>query len=630
MIKHIQTKIFLVFFSTLLLWPVFSQGAERTTTAEEEHLYFRKPFIIRYKVPHSKTIKFPKNPIGMRVLIYKDLLSTPETLEMKKKGNIWEAVFTLKDTSVKMIMFAFQAEDSLGLRSENLIDNNNGNFWDVLVYNKSGKPVRGAYQARALSYTGFGGKRKENLEFALEEIKKELSLYPDNFSARSLAYNILLRKNEFSEGTRKRIEHEVDSILKKYPQNETVLSFATESYRMIGKMDKAQKIENKLIQLNPKSNQAAGNALNKILRLEKPKERAAQLENFLVEYPNSPFVEFALSNLASVAIELNDSTKMIEIGDKLLRTATTPAGASGLAGIAGVLSEKKIELDRAVAYARKALNLIRSVSFSSRPPEISQDEWKEQLRTTKARYKDILGWAYFQKKEFQKALAELKSAAEVVSQGGVYYHLARVFQQTGNIDEALINYARATAFGDEIGDKAYKDFQTLWLQANKKADEMEQFLDTQVKWVEENYKKKVLSYRSVRPAPDFELEDLSGDWVRLSDQKGNVILLCFWASWSKSSRLLLKELKRLAENYGQEVLFITITTDVNISSARRFVRKEDIPFSVLINDDTDQKYGVQGVPTLFVIDKNGNINFEHKGYNPDISRVLKIELENLL
>ncbi len=629
--KRIQAKILFGFFPLLFFcFPLSSQEAWGTNTTTKNHLYYGEPFTIKYKTSQSKITKFPTNPAGMRILIYKNLLDTPETLEMKKKNGIWETVFTLKDSSVKMIMFAFQAEDSLGLRAASLIDNNNGNFWDFLVYDKTGKPVRGAHLARALSYTGFGGKRKEYLDLALEEIKKELSLYPDNFSARSLAYTILLRKNGFSNETRKGIEKEVDSILQKYPQNEIVLNFAAESYRMIGKIDKAQKIESRLIQLNPIGNQAAGKALSKIMKLEKPEKRASQLEKFLVEYPNSAFTEFALSNLASAAIELDESTKMIEIGDELLKIATTPAGASGLAGIAGVLSEKKIELDRAVAYARKALDLIRSASFSSRPPEISPDEWKEQLRTTKARYKDIIGWAYFQKGEFHKALTELKSAAEVISQGGVYYHLARVLQQTGNTDEALINYARATAFGEEIGDKAYEDFQTLWSQTNKNPDEMEAFLDKQVKWVEENYKEKVLSYRSVRPAPEFELEDLSGGWVRLSDQKGNVILLCFWASWSKSSQLLLKELEHLADAYDQKVLFLTITTDVNISSARRFVRKEDIPFSVLVNDGTDQKYGVQGVPTLFVIDKNGNINFEHKGYNPDISRVLEIELEDLL
>jgi hypothetical protein len=52
--------------------------------------------------------------------------------------------------------------------------------------------------------------------------------------------------------------------------------------------------------------------------------------------------------------------------------------------------------------------------------------------------------------------------------------------------------------------------------------------------------------------------------------------------------------------------------------------------TVLLNENLEKLYGLQGVPVLFVIDQDGNIHFEHKGYRPDILQVLDVELRDLL
>jgi hypothetical protein len=58
--------------------------------------------------------------------------------------------------------------------------------------------------------------------------------------------------------------------------------------------------------------------------------------------------------------------------------------------------------------------------------------------------------------------------------------------------------------------------------------------------------------------------------------------------------------------------------------------KNKIIFPVLINNGTDKDYRLQGVPMLFLIDGLGNIQFEHRGYRPDIGQNLTIELNSLL
>jgi peroxiredoxin len=159
---------------------------------------------------------------------------------------------------------------------------------------------------------------------------------------------------------------------------------------------------------------------------------------------------------------------------------------------------------------------------------------------------------------------------------------------------------------------------------------MDSFIQRQAQWLKQKQQGKMLSRRLIRPAPDFQLEEIDGDQIRLSDQKGSVIVLCFWATWSKGSRLILDMMEKLAETYGQDVLFLTVATDVNERTLNSYLKKYGIIFPVLLNNRTDQEYELQGVPTLFVIDAEGNIQYEHKGYQTNLMNTLAIELDTLL
>jgi hypothetical protein len=197
--KTIKRFISILLIGSSFGWSYPCQTAQTTLDSNQESpiaqgiLQYNKPFVIQF----ATRLRTFRDAEDIKALIYTNPLDPPKTVDMKKKeGNIWEATISITDSSVKMIMFAFEARDPKGLRSDMLTDDNNGEFWDILLHDESGQPVQGAYQARALSYSGSGGKRAENLDKAIEEIKQEISLYPDNYSARTLYYSILLRKNE--------------------------------------------------------------------------------------------------------------------------------------------------------------------------------------------------------------------------------------------------------------------------------------------------------------------------------------------------------------------------------------------------------------------------------------------------
>lgn len=112
------------------------------------------------------------------------------------------------------------------------------------------------------------------------------------------------------------------------------------------------------------------------------------------------------------------------------------------------------------------------------------------------------------------------------------------------------------------------------------------------------------------PAPDFSFTTYDGETMKLSDLRGKVVIMNFWASWCGPCRDEAPALKNVADRYANEdvvVLGIAYTdTDKN---ARKFINEFDITYfnAPDIGTRISDIYNIQGVPETFVIDKEGNI-----------------------
>ncbi len=136
----------------------------------------------------------------------------------------------------------------------------------------------------------------------------------------------------------------------------------------------------------------------------------------------------------------------------------------------------------------------------------------------------------------------------------------------------------------------------------------------------------------VKPAPEFVLQDMSGEWVRLSNFKGKVVILTFWAAWSPDAKRQVRDLARLHDEYkDRDVVVIGIS--VNEGGAERirpFVESSGLNYTILIADTgVKTAYGGIGkLPSNFIIDQKGNIYreyFEYKG-----KHILELDIKKLL
>lgn len=110
-------------------------------------------------------------------------------------------------------------------------------------------------------------------------------------------------------------------------------------------------------------------------------------------------------------------------------------------------------------------------------------------------------------------------------------------------------------------------------------------------------------------APDFELENLAGEQVKLSDFRGKTVFLNFWATWCPPCRAEMPSMQSLYETIGNESFeIIAVDLQESRSAVASYVEEGGYTFPVLLdsNGRVGATYGARSIPTTFLIDPDGN------------------------
>ena len=120
-------------------------------------------------------------------------------------------------------------------------------------------------------------------------------------------------------------------------------------------------------------------------------------------------------------------------------------------------------------------------------------------------------------------------------------------------------------------------------------------------------------------APDFTLKSLSGKNIKLSEYRGSVVMINFWASWCGPCRQEMPALEQLYKRY-QDLGFVIlgVNTDDDPSKSRILLKDIKVSFPILYDTSNTivKTYDVQAMPTTYLVDRNGNLRYVHKGYKP--------------
>jgi peroxiredoxin len=134
-------------------------------------------------------------------------------------------------------------------------------------------------------------------------------------------------------------------------------------------------------------------------------------------------------------------------------------------------------------------------------------------------------------------------------------------------------------------------------------------------------------------APDFILPAKSGGQVALSELKGQVVMLNFWATWCGPCRQEMPHLEALYRRYGDlGFTLLGVNVEKDSSGADEFLRDTPVTFPILFDAQSEVSalYNVIAMPSTVLVDRSGNVRFIHHGYKPGYENEYQTQIRALL
>lgn len=542
------------------------------------------------------------------------------------------------DTSNAVLAFGFQAD--------NKIDNNADSGYIVQLYN--GEQVKkGAYSGSGDIVTRYGERRfeiKPDAAKAMAFYQKEMELFPEQKDKLMPTYLSVLIKTDKEKGAQA-VQAEIEKSLKAGLTTEADYNRIAYLYNL-AKLPQQQLFFSKLGKEKFTSNTPS---LQEFYDRYQAEKEPAEKETVLNELNAAAAKDSNTQNYKSLIDAITTGVFNAYVKNKdwegfkkfAAKVTDMPIKMRGYNSAAWKMQEDSSNISLAEQLSKQAVDYARAEYKNpkeARPKMLLADEWKQQREGTYGSYADTYAMALYRAGKYKQGLEYAKEASQTIGKGldpdqnNTYALLAEKalpvktyrpqlekFVRDGKASNDIKEILKRTYIAEKKSDAGYNDYMA---QLEKGA---------KLKMIED-LKKGVLN----NPTPQFALNNLSGTNVNINDLKGKVVIVDFWATWCGPCKASFPAMQKMVNKYKDDpnVKFLFVNTwenaDDKQKTVQEFITKTKYNFDVLMDNDSKvvAQFGVSGIPTKFVIGRDGNIKFKSVGFEGD--EKLMDELEAMI
>ncbi len=354
------------------------------------------------------------------------------------------------------------------------------------------------------------------------------------------------------------------------------------------------------------------------------------LELYLKKYPKSAHRFEIERQIYRLSIKVRDRNRAIMYGEKL--SAGDDDSVEVLTNLVTMLRERKAEgdLNKALGYADLLVKQVETIlSGNNKPKRISQAQWQDRKERGIASVYLVRGKVHSDLNNYEKAEADLLKSYGTARLAGAAITLAEIAEKRKNPDGAIDYYLQAFAIvlatGEELDVKAIRRKLTEIYTAKHGSETGlgDRVLNAYDAFIKDRSERLAMLERpnlneGVKDALLFKLTKVDGSTMEMSDHRGKVIVINFWATWCGPCLTELPLFEKTITKFkdDKDVVFLALTTDEDRELVAPYLKQYKFNIPVSHAEYLDDFFAITSIPTTIILDRKGQVSFRQAGYNP--------------